>query len=89
MALWILQAYKEAKLKVSQALAKATSKLMLSFDGWTANNKVLDLLGTLSSKCCVVVETIDYKDVVGIDEIMLTSASGILGNPSNQPTNPS
>ena len=47
VALWILQAYREAKPKVSQALAKATSKLTLSFDGWTANNKVLDLLGVV------------------------------------------
>jgi hypothetical protein len=37
----------------------------------------------------VVVEIIDYEDVVGIDEIVPTSSSGILGNPSNQPTNPS
>jgi hypothetical protein len=47
VALWILQAYREAKPKVSQALAKANSKLTLSFDGWTANNKVLDLLGVV------------------------------------------
>jgi hypothetical protein len=38
-----------------------------------------------SSKGCVVKEMIDYKDVFGIGEIMLTSASGILSNPSNQP----
>jgi hypothetical protein len=28
-------------------LTKATSKLTLLFDGWTANNKVLDLLGII------------------------------------------
>jgi hypothetical protein len=44
---WIVQAYKDARPKVSQALAKATSGLTLSFDGWTANNNVLDLLGIM------------------------------------------
>jgi hypothetical protein len=42
---WILQAFNEARPKVAQKLIKATSKLTISFDGWTANNKVLDLLG--------------------------------------------
>jgi hypothetical protein len=42
---WIAQAYKDARPKVSQALAKATLELTLSFNGWTANNNVLDLLG--------------------------------------------
>jgi hypothetical protein len=42
---WIIQAFKNAQPKVSQALAKSASKLTISFDGWTANNKVLDLLG--------------------------------------------
>jgi hypothetical protein len=44
---WILQAYEDAKPKVSQAIAKATSGLTISFDGWTANNGVLDLLGIM------------------------------------------
>ena len=45
IVLQILQAYKEAIPKVSQVLAKATSKLTLSFNRQTTNNKVLDLLG--------------------------------------------
>jgi hypothetical protein len=44
---WIIQAFKDAQPKVSQALAKSASKLTISFDGWTANNKVLDLLGII------------------------------------------
>jgi hypothetical protein len=48
VASWILQAFEEAKPKVAQVLAKATSsKLTISFDGWTANSKVLDLLGII------------------------------------------
>jgi hypothetical protein len=43
-ASWILKAYEDAKLQVVQSLENATSKATLSFDGWTANNKVLDLL---------------------------------------------
>jgi len=42
-----------------------------------------------SSKGCVVVETIDFKDVVIIHEIMLTSAVVYLAiHPTNQPTLP-
>jgi hypothetical protein len=47
-ASWILKAYEDAKLQVVQSLENATSKATLSFDGWTANNKVLDLLGIVT-----------------------------------------
>jgi hypothetical protein len=46
-ATWTLKAYDDAKLVVSTRLLKATSGLTISFDGWTANSKVLDLLGIM------------------------------------------
>ena len=45
---WILQAYEDAKVKVSESLAKQTSGLTISFDGWKANNEVLELLGIVA-----------------------------------------
>jgi hypothetical protein len=47
-ASWILKAYEDTKLQVVQSLENATPKATLSFDGWTANNKVLDLLGIVT-----------------------------------------
>jgi hypothetical protein len=44
VTIWILQAFNEAWPKVAQKLLKVTAKLTISFDGWTGNNKVLDLL---------------------------------------------
>jgi hypothetical protein len=45
---WILQAYEDAKVKVSESLSKRTSGLTISFDGWKANNEVLELLGIVA-----------------------------------------
>jgi hypothetical protein len=66
---WIAQAYKDARPKVSQALAKATLGLTLSFDRWTANNNVLDLLGIVVyylnsnyQRCAVV---LGLRDTLG------------------------
>jgi hypothetical protein len=47
-AAWISQAYEDAKIKVSQSLASRTLGLTISFDGWKANNEVLELLGIVA-----------------------------------------
>jgi hypothetical protein len=47
-ATWILQAYEDGKVKVSESLSKRTSRLTISFDGWKANNEVLELLGIVA-----------------------------------------
>jgi hypothetical protein len=41
---WLIDAYTSAKVKVIKSIAKSTSKLTISFDGWKANNDALDLL---------------------------------------------
>jgi hypothetical protein len=46
-ATWILKAYEDVKLVISIRLLKATSGLTISFNGWTANSKVVDLLGIM------------------------------------------
>jgi hypothetical protein len=46
-ATWILKAYNDAKLVISTRLSKATSGLTISFNGWTVNSRVLDLLGIM------------------------------------------
>jgi hypothetical protein len=45
---WIIQAYEESKVLVSQSIAKRTSGLTISFDAWKANNEVLELLGIVA-----------------------------------------
>jgi hypothetical protein len=68
-AAWILQAFEDAKRTVSARLSKATSGLTISFDGWTANSKVLDLLGIVvhylddDYKRCAVV--LGLRDTLG------------------------
>jgi hypothetical protein len=47
-ATWILQAYEDNKVKVSESLTNRTSGLIISFDGWKANNEVLELLGIVA-----------------------------------------
>jgi len=47
-AIWILQAYEDSKVKVSESLANRTSSLIISFNGWKANNEVLKLLSIVA-----------------------------------------
>lgn len=46
--LWIMKAYHSARTKVIESISKATSRLTISFDGWKANNDLLDLLGVVA-----------------------------------------
>jgi Cdc6-like AAA superfamily ATPase len=73
-ASWILKAYEDTKLQVVQSLENATSKATLSFDRWTANNKVLDLLGIITHYLDK-----DYKNRVVVLDLRdaLRSHSGI------------
>lgn len=36
------------RTKVIKSISKATSRLTISFDGWKANNDLLDLLGVVA-----------------------------------------
>lgn len=45
---WIKQCYKDAVAKVTASLAGARGQITISFDGWKANNGVLDLLGVMA-----------------------------------------
>jgi hypothetical protein len=47
-AIWVLEAYEDAKIKVRQSLMNRTSGLTISFDGLKANNEVLELLGIVA-----------------------------------------
>jgi hypothetical protein len=44
---WLLQAFEDTKPRVAKRLSNTRSRLTISFDGWTANSKVLDLLGII------------------------------------------
>jgi hypothetical protein len=44
---WIIDSYNKNKAKVIKSIATSISKLTISFDGWKANNDVLDLLGVV------------------------------------------
>lgn len=46
--MWMKQCFDHNKDKVKQSLATAKSGLTISFDGWKANNDVLDLLGVVA-----------------------------------------
>lgn len=37
------------RTKVIKSISKATSRLTISFDGWKANNDLLDLLGVVAN----------------------------------------
>jgi hypothetical protein len=44
---WIIDSYNNNKAKVIKLIATSISKLTISFDGWKANNDILDLLGVI------------------------------------------
>lgn len=44
---WVLAEYAKYRQAVVQAIAGAKGKVTISFDGWKANNDVLDLLGVV------------------------------------------
>lgn len=48
MATWLIKSYTKHQATVVTSLAKATSGITISFDGWKANNDVLDLLGVMA-----------------------------------------
>lgn len=48
MAVWINDAFINHQATVIDSLAKSTSGVTISFDGWKANNDVLDLLGVVA-----------------------------------------
>lgn len=50
---WIIQDFEQGKKAVIKDLAQAKSRVTISFDGWKADNEVLDLLD-------VVAHYIDY-----------------------------
>lgn len=45
---WLIDSYNRAKTRVIASLQAATSKVTISFDGWKANNEVLDMLGVVA-----------------------------------------
>ena len=45
---WIIQEFEQGKKAVIEDLAKAKSRITVSFDGWKADNKVLDQLGVVA-----------------------------------------
>jgi hypothetical protein len=47
-ATWIQSAYERHQVTIIESLANATSGVTISFDGWKANNDVLDLLGIVA-----------------------------------------
>jgi hypothetical protein len=68
-ATWILQAYEDSKVKISESLANRTSGLVISFDGWKANNEVLKLLGIvahyLDENHCRRAVVLSMRDTLG------------------------
>lgn len=44
---WVVDNYRNAKPQMTEDIAQATSCLTISFDAWTANKDVLDLLGVV------------------------------------------
>jgi hypothetical protein len=44
---WIIDSYNNNKAKVIKSIVISISKLTISFNGWKANNDVLDLLGVI------------------------------------------
>jgi hypothetical protein len=47
VASWVMAEYIRHRATIIRSIAKAKSKLTISFDGWKANNDVLDLLGVV------------------------------------------
>lgn len=47
-AAWIQAAYERHQITIIESLANATSGITISFDGWKANNDILDLLGIVA-----------------------------------------
>jgi hypothetical protein len=47
-ATWLNAVYKKHQSTVIAALTKSTSGVTVSFDGWKANNNILDLLGVIA-----------------------------------------
>lgn len=45
---WIMESYHAARSRVIQSLKSATSRITISFDGWKANNEILDVLGVVA-----------------------------------------
>lgn len=45
---WLIDAYNEGRSRVVESIRTATSRLTISFDGWTANNDALDVLGVVA-----------------------------------------
>jgi hypothetical protein len=43
-----MDAYNEGRSRVIESIRTATSRLTISFDGWKANNEVLDVLGVVA-----------------------------------------
>jgi hypothetical protein len=43
----VISEYEHYQSTIIRSIAKAKSKLTISFDGWKANNDVLDLLGVI------------------------------------------
>lgn len=44
---WIMAEFTKYRPKIIESIAKAKGKVTISFDGWRANNDVLDLLGVV------------------------------------------
>jgi hypothetical protein len=44
---WIIDEFSKNHSKIVESIAKARGKVTISFDGWKANNDVLDLLGVV------------------------------------------
>ena len=45
---WIIQEFEQGKKAVIKDLAQAKSRITVSFDGWKADNEILDLLGVVA-----------------------------------------
>jgi hypothetical protein len=66
---WIMESYGTSRSTVVESIKKASSKLTISFDGWKANNEVLDVLSVvahyLNSDYILQTVVIGIRDTMG------------------------
>jgi hypothetical protein len=66
---WIMESYDASRSTVVGSIKKASSKLTISFDGWKANNEVLDVLSVvayyLNSDYILQTVVISIRDIMG------------------------
>jgi hypothetical protein len=64
-----MESYDASRSTVVESIKKASSKLPISFDGWKANNEVLDFLNVvahyLNSDYIIRIVVIGMRDIIG------------------------